>query len=312
VIGVYAEDPDQDEISQLLLYYGGQFTGLIFDVPGNEGTVFVQQSLAVGPGVPAGEYLLELRVRDRRGKQSSLWPHLESSAAQGAAGSAADGFLLPERPWIGWPELLGSALAVGDDPAAAPMILLGGFMNSEISEEAGGQLNFVVVVQDPQGYGDIDRVELFFGGRPTGVTLADDGQHGDFSAGDGVFGLQFDLAPGDVPAGSYLLECAAFDLAGNRSALWPYLTSHPGATPPTPTPKPGTPTPTPTATPTPTPTPKPGTPTPTPTATPTPTPTPKPGTPTPTPTAVPEDCLDWTPEQIKYSQHDPRCFRESV
>jgi hypothetical protein len=105
-----------------------------------------------------------------------------------------------------------------------PYIMVGGYWDTQISSAAGGRVTLLCYVSDPQGPGNIAQVELYFNQRPTGVTLFDDGRHGDFAANDSVFGIQFDIDPGSLPAGQYLLELVATDRDGNQSDMWPYLT----------------------------------------------------------------------------------------
>jgi hypothetical protein len=105
-----------------------------------------------------------------------------------------------------------------------PFIMVGGFWDTQLSESAGGRLTLICYVSDPDGPADVQGVELYMGEDHTNVFLQDDGNSGDFSAGDGVFGLQMDFTAGQVPAGQYLLELVATDQSGNESDMWPYLT----------------------------------------------------------------------------------------
>jgi len=279
---VYAIDPDGNPITQLLLFAGGVFTGVRWNLTANQGAVFTSQPLELPVGIPAGDYLLELRVRDMFGRESASWPYLTvpySIAGQRgsdrncpAAGSVGDLALMP----------LAADRYAADDPAVAPVILAGGYLDTNVTELNGGRITLAAVVSDPQGLQDIERVELYFGGQPTGVLLLDDGATGDFGPGDSVFALTIPIPPATLPAGTYLLEIVPFDFAGNRGNTWPYLNCRPGA---------ATPTPVPSHTATPTSTPTSG-------GQPTSTPTPVRPTATPSPTPVPENCLAWQPQTV--------------
>jgi hypothetical protein len=101
------------------------------------------------------------------------------------------------------------------------LVLLAGYGWSHIEEGEGGTLSILAAIQDPSGGSEPASVELAYQGEPVGLFLEDDGQHGDFEAGDGVYGLTLELGPG-VPAGEYLLELIVRDTAGNVT-IWPYL-----------------------------------------------------------------------------------------
>lgn len=115
----------------------------------------------------------------------------------------------------------------GDRDNQPPYVMLGGYFDTEVTFQDGGTVNLIAYVMDPDGYSDIARVEIYFAGQGTGVLLQDDGAHGDFSAGDQVFGFTVPVGPEILPAGNYTLEIQAVDQQGNRSDLWPYLTVHP-------------------------------------------------------------------------------------
>lgn len=98
-----------------------------------------------------------------------------------------------------------------------PKILAGGFGTTNLLECNGGPLSFFAYV-DPQD-GDDRRVELWYQG--VFAVALDDAFDG--VAGDGFYGLQALVGPGDLPAQRYLFEMYAYDEAGNRSLAWPYL-----------------------------------------------------------------------------------------
>lgn len=105
-----------------------------------------------------------------------------------------------------------------------PYIYLAGYLNTFVTVANGGTLTMLAYCEDNVG---VAEVELYFGGQPTGVTLAPDGA--------GVFTASIPIPPGSVPSPQQLaLEFVATDNAGNPSDLWPYLTINDGAPAPAP------------------------------------------------------------------------------
>lgn len=104
-----------------------------------------------------------------------------------------------------------------------PAVMVLGYWTSTLTAANGGSLQLLAAVIDSDGAEDLAEVELYFGGLPTGVLLHDDGASGDFSAYDGVYGIQLELGPGVLLPGSILLEVLATDLSGTTSWLAPYL-----------------------------------------------------------------------------------------
>ena len=102
--------------------------------------------------------------------------------------------------------------------------MVGGYWDTELTYEDGGQLTLLCYVSDPNGKQDIQSVEIYFGGVGTGVLMQDNGTQGDFAAGDGVYGWSVPIPPVTLPAGQYLLEIVATDMSGELSDMWPYLT----------------------------------------------------------------------------------------
>ena len=132
-------------------------------------------------------------------------PHFISIVAQDTSGNIS--------PYSEWLEATPISLS--------PEIWWAGMYNTNLSYSGGGTLTFLAYVIDRQG--DLDRVEIFYGGDGTQTYLYDDGMHGDFNYGDGLYALTVPLRPGDLPTGQYLLELVAYDKAENRSCMWPYI-----------------------------------------------------------------------------------------
>ncbi|HPQ38978.1 MAG TPA: hypothetical protein PLV45_01265 [bacterium] len=115
-----------------------------------------------------------------------------------------------------------SSYAEGNTP---PFIMMAGYMDTDITWEDGGTFTMLAWAWDAEN--DVVSVRLYYDGQPTDVYLRDDGSSGDFEAGDGLYGLMFEIAPYSLPPGEYILELRAEDARGNLSDLWPYLTIHP-------------------------------------------------------------------------------------
>lgn len=116
---------------------------------------------------------------------------------------------------------------IGSRNTSAPFVMLAGYYDTDVTYQDGGTFKFIAYVWDPDGYSDIGNVEIYYASTPTSVYLADDGNNGDFGAGDSIFGISVPIPPLTLPSDRYLLEIVATDLEGNQSDMWPYLTIHP-------------------------------------------------------------------------------------
>lgn len=96
-------------------------------------------------------------------------------------------------------------------------ILAGGYWNSRLTEEEGGELQMIALARGA----DWDRLEVAFNGMPTGIYLFDDGNQGDFVAGDGVYGLKASVACG-FPCQRLLIELL-FSPFEPLTSFWPFL-----------------------------------------------------------------------------------------
>lgn len=101
-----------------------------------------------------------------------------------------------------------------------PVILWAGFGSSKIYEEYGGLLTIWAKVQDPDN--DVVEVQLYYSDLYTGLSLNDDGNHGDNIASDGIFSRSLSLPPG-IPKGEYSFELKAIDSEGHSSIYWPFI-----------------------------------------------------------------------------------------
>ena len=106
----------------------------------------------------------------------------------------------------------------------APYVVAAGFFNSEISESGGGTLDFRAFVMDPDGYGDIEIVELVIDGERTGTLFRDDGKKADETAGDSLYSLNIPFFPNNIEKGLYKnYGVIAEDCMGQTSTIWPRL-----------------------------------------------------------------------------------------
>jgi len=106
-------------------------------------------------------------------------------------------------------------------PSAPPSVNVAGLWTTRLTNGAPGTLTLVAWISDPDGLDDVDKVELLIAGQATGLQLFDDGAHGDFGSGDGLYALQMELPAGAPPAVYAGLQLVATDLAGLPSNIWP-------------------------------------------------------------------------------------------
>ena len=95
----------------------------------------------------------------------------------------------------------------------------------DVSEDS--EVILKALVLDADGGDDIERVEVYVDGMPTGILLLDDGTQSDDEPGDGFYIKSFDVEAGSYPAGLLLVQIVAFDRAGNASNIYPYITVEP-------------------------------------------------------------------------------------
>jgi len=103
-----------------------------------------------------------------------------------------------------------------------PVIVEAGFLDTKVSESEGGLFRAIAYVVDPDGLSDLQSVQLFYNGLPSGLFLVDDGTSGDAVAKDSLFTLQAGIEPG-MPAGQHRVSLVAVDAAGLKSVEWPYV-----------------------------------------------------------------------------------------
>jgi hypothetical protein len=183
----------------------------------------------VEPGVPEGEYLLNVIGLDRRGNFTGVWPYFEVRPDLEPFFMRFPPPLPPAPPAPPCWETLARRTIDGVVPADynlawSPRILAAGFGESSVTAVSGGIFRMEAAVVDPQGLADIADVRIWIGAFDTQVTLVDDGRQHDSRAGDGIFTVQLPVPEMHIPAGRYLLELVATDRDGHESLRWPYLT----------------------------------------------------------------------------------------
>jgi hypothetical protein len=112
-------------------------------------------------------------------------------------------------------------------PDSVPVIGMAGFGNTDYRLSTGGTLQILAWVTDPDE--NIENVYVKLGGEII-LELFDDGQSGDFGAGNGIYGLYMELPPVSLPEDESMglnrlqLQIVAYDSDGLSSYVWPFFT----------------------------------------------------------------------------------------
>ena len=215
-VQAYVLDPDGlRDVRDVEICYGGIGLGkfLLDDGRGADAaagdSIFTFSEAYLPNSLPQGLYRLELVATDMAGNRSVTWPYMDV---------VFEPFRLMAEP----PRLTPRGEQIVGASGDGPVIIGGGYFGNEVVK-AGSLMRLMVLVSDPDGYDDIDRVELFFeGGGTTGYLLNDDGIEGDAHAGDGTYTMQT-FVPMFLAGEKLLLEVVAYDQAGNASATYPYF-----------------------------------------------------------------------------------------
>jgi len=184
----------------------------------------------VPAGLAPGYYKLEIVGEDTTGKTGCIWPYLtvergDETTTRSLARDAATPLELSAATLTMC--RVSSPAARPRDSAGTrngnpPIILAAGYTYSYMTT-SGGVVRIEALVDDLDGIEDVERVEVFADGYPTGLCLRNDGTDGDSVPGDNIFTYQIFLGNDVFATGKYLYELKAFDWAGNESDLWPYL-----------------------------------------------------------------------------------------
>lgn len=215
-----------DDVEEVEIYFAGEPTGAYLVDNGTQGDWVANDGLYtmavsdVGPGVPPGQFMAEIVARDHAGNASMMWPYLQiyPTDLPAAPHKPADVQKLMQN--------LQNYLNFINRGPLRPKIMVGGYWDTFISTESGGNLSLLLYASDPDGDDDVINVELYYGGAPTGVYLSDDGPPLDWTAEDNLYMIISPVDPG-LTADMFLVEGVARDSSGNVSHLYPYLTVEP-------------------------------------------------------------------------------------
>ncbi len=212
-----------DEISRVDLLYGGtQLNPMVAPMPilqlkddGTQGDFQADDGIYtfradLPPGTPPSNYILGVQAFNARGDESEIWPFLNVGSSDGYG--ASDNFLPflhANADYSAGAYDFYSASSYGQ----APVIPIGAYYETTVTEENGGHIALYVLVEDQDSILDVETVELLVGGVETGMEF----DH----LGENIFGLELDVGPG-VPRGYYMLEVRATDYSGLHSNIWPY------------------------------------------------------------------------------------------
>jgi Lamin Tail Domain len=216
----YVTDPEDDIVDVSVLYAGEPVLqlkddGLSGDFGAGDDIYGYEMTIPPVDGSCAGtsfRILFRIVASDTKGYLSTSWPYFNVSESSNEYGSEST----VNPSW----ELIAADRSYSS-PSDGTNIYMAGYMTSRASTNDGGRMTLVAVTA---GSPSVQTIELFYNGSGTGVFLKDDGQNGDYLPGDGVFGLDIPINPGEMPSGDYFFQLLPTDTNGNSGDLWPYLT----------------------------------------------------------------------------------------
>ena len=201
-------------------------TGVDFDLKGR----WYLADYTVSAGLAPGNYKLGIVGEDTTGKTGGIWPYLtvergDEAAKRGLVRGTGTPLELPAgtfamRPVSSPPTRPYKSASMRN--GTPPFILAAGYTYSYMTT-SGGVVRIEALVDDLDGVDDVETVEVYVDGYPTGLRLRNDGMDGDGAPEDNVFTYQIFLGSEVFATGRYLYELKAFDRAGNESNMWPYL-----------------------------------------------------------------------------------------
>ena len=216
----WVTDPDNN-VESVDAYLGGEVIfnlhddGQHGDFDASDGIYGFETSLPASD-VPSDDtlrLLLKIIARDQDGYQSLEWPFLTVQPGAGYYYSRHEYNTTPS--WTSFEQQYQMTSAT-----TGPTIFMAGYLNTRLTQNLGGTVTLVAVDADR----NITDIEILYDGIQTGIFLKDDGLNGDFGPADGVFGIEFDLSPDDLPPGMYFLQLLPRNAAGDTGPVWPYLT----------------------------------------------------------------------------------------
>ncbi len=228
----------------------GIFLDLIGYFEGNG--VFYYHEYMARAGLVGMLPIYEIAAEDIYGSFSSLWPYLTivDRSRRKSPPMLDQGFDPTDVPWriqalmdnygptlpddpsgVFRASLAGDRAPQGSTPIplvnAQPVIFVGGFYPPAVDISQTSEVLLKALVVDPNGPEDIERVEIYVDGMPTGIVMLDDGSQTDDEPGDGFYVRSFTLEANSRPPGLVMLQIIAFDYAGNVSNVYPYITVEP-------------------------------------------------------------------------------------
>lgn len=215
---LFVLDPQgPQDITRVELLYEGIPTGFMLEPGGGDlgfdpGSGIYGFSYPVDPrSIEKGYYSIQIEVEDSTGNLTR-WPYLEIFDANGSAP-------VSEQPFI--------PLLANDVSDESPMILVGGYWDTRLTEIDGGILTIISYVLVRDGSWEPPVIELAYAGIPTGIYLSDAGHPGgtgDPVADDNLYTWKTIIPPDvlDGFAGTYPFTIVAISEEGNKSE-WPFL-----------------------------------------------------------------------------------------
>lgn len=225
--------PQSDVAEVELGFQGTAGTGVFLkddgDITGSGDAIandFVYTFFAPIPaGAPSGQYEVTFHARDIAGYED-VWPYMSVHGTRSSYPLPFDRVRKVNEINLISQLMEETARVHYLQNDCAPFILAAGYWDSYLDSSNGGVLKLMAVVQDVDDPPQNLTVEIFYASQPTGIFLADDGQNGDWAAGDSIFTFQLPVSSG-LPPTELLFELQARDPQGNASSLWPYLSIWP-------------------------------------------------------------------------------------
>jgi hypothetical protein len=152
---------------------------------------------------------------------ASAWTEVQIPLTDlGAANTDITGLVWQDRSGHSQPTFYVDDIAlIADEDPNGPVLSNGVLMRSAAPADGASGVVARVQVSDPQTLDDIDEVSLDASALGRGqVSLRDDGRSNDGTAGDGLFGAVFSVAPG-TPRGEYALVVTARDHENHSASL---------------------------------------------------------------------------------------------
>ncbi|MCD6327376.1 PQQ-binding-like beta-propeller repeat protein [bacterium] len=242
----YCTDPDNDIAVVQLCYNGLPMVDLKDDGNSYDGLagdgVYAYYSDVEAGSICSGNYTFEVIATDYEGNHSNVWPYVTiddypdfnpravATPSSSIMGSFADGAAYGETSKGGSLDInlqnyiLDAIRGVRSREflVSYPEILLAGFGGSNVDVNRGGQVQFNVIVNDPNGPTNVATVEATR--READTSIEFEGVQLDGLTSDGqraIYGASCFIAGGE--RGHHVIEIAVVDKEGHKSTFFPYL-----------------------------------------------------------------------------------------